>query len=197
MAEFVVREDGLLTEKSIFELATWYSAGGQDQESFEAHLMMLRAYAALVSSAQRGRRTAMTIERFSLLRLLYRAPQRRLLMSDISRALHVSATSVSKLVNGLVHMHFVQRVGYTGDKRRTWAQITSDGVQVVEEYIPGFREATKARWRGLTKEEKRMLVHLLSKLLVSVQSGRAETRMRALEVEAASAPEASSRSEAV
>jgi len=197
MAEFIVREDGLLTEKSIFELAAWYSDGGQDQESFEAHLMMLRAYTALVSSAQRGRRTAMTIERFSLLRLLYRAPQRRLLMSDISRALHVSATSVSKLVNGLVHMHLVQRVGYTGDKRRTWAQITSEGVQVVEDYIPGFRAATKARWLGLTKEEKRMLVHLLSKLMVSVQSGRAEARMRAIEVAAASATEPSGHSEAV
>ena len=78
--EFVVGEDGLMTERSIQELASWYTDGGPDQESFEAHLLLLRAYNMLVTSAQRGRRATLTRERFSLLRLLYRHPSRRMLM---------------------------------------------------------------------------------------------------------------------
>jgi DNA-binding MarR family transcriptional regulator len=186
MMELIVREDGLLTERSIRELATWYSDGGGEQESFEAHLMMLRAYAALTTSAQRGRRTSLSIERFSLLRLLYRAPDKRLLMSEISRALGVSATSVSKLVNALSDLNLVRRVEHAGDKRRAWAEITPDGARLVEENIPVVRESTVRRWRGLTRQEKRMLVHLLAKVLLSSYSQNAEEQLRALEAGLAS-----------
>lgn len=190
MIELVVREDGLLTERSIHELAAWYSAGGGDQESFEAHLMMLRAYTALTTSAQRGRRTSLSIERFSMLRLLYRAPDKRMLMSEVSRALGVSATSVSKLVNSLSDLNLVRRVEHAGDKRRAWAEITPEGARLVEENMPRVRESTVRRWRGLTRQEKRMLVHLLSKLLLSTHSESAEEQLKKLESELTPSPPA-------
>jgi DNA-binding MarR family transcriptional regulator len=143
--------------------------------------MLLKAHSFLVSSAQRGRRTGLSLERFGLLRLLYRSPQKRMLMSDLSKALHVSPTSVTKLVNSLVTQKLVQRVSYAGDKRKAWAQITPDGEKLVRDNIPRVRAGTKARWHGLTSREKRVLVHLLSKVILSVQSMNAVEGLRAIE----------------
>ena len=182
--EFVVREDGLLTEKSIQELAGWYDDSGQEPETFEAHFLFLRAYPILISSAFRGRKTSLTLERYYLLRQLYRSPEKRMLMSELSKALGVSQTSITKLVDGLVRAHLVQRVSYPGDKRRAWAQITPEGDKIVREARPRVRETTRARWQGLTAQEKRVMVHLLSKLVLSVQSAESSEQLRAVESEA-------------
>jgi MarR family transcriptional regulator, 2-MHQ and catechol-resistance regulon repressor len=184
--ELVIRDDGLLTDKSAQELAAWYSGAGDDQETFEAHLMMLRAYNTLVTSAQRGRRTNLSLERYALLRLLYLSPQRRMLMNEISRALNVSPTSVTKLVNALEDAGLVTKSGFSDDKRKTWAEITAKGAGVVQENLPSVRSFTRERWRGLNSDEKRVLIHLLAKLILSSQSMGAEERIRAIESEAAS-----------
>jgi DNA-binding MarR family transcriptional regulator len=184
--ELVVRDDGLLTDKSAQDLAAWYSGGGDDQETFEAHLMMLRAYSTLVTSAQRGRRTDLSLERYALLRLLYLSPQKRMLMNEVSRALNVSPTSVTKLVGALADAGLVSKVGYADDKRRTWTEITPEGARVVQENLPAVRRFTRERWRGLTNDEKRVLIHLLAKLILSTQSMAADERVRAIESQAAS-----------
>jgi MarR family transcriptional regulator, 2-MHQ and catechol-resistance regulon repressor len=184
--ELVIRDDGLLTDKAVQELAAWYSGGDDDQETFEAHLMMLRAYNTLVTSAQRGRRTNLSLERYALLRLLYLSPQRRMLMNEISRALNVSPTSVTKLVNALENAGLVTKSGFSDDKRKTWAEITSRGAGVVQENLPSVRRFTRERWQGLSNHEKRVLIHLLAKLVLSTQSIGAEERIRAVESEAAS-----------
>jgi DNA-binding MarR family transcriptional regulator len=183
--DLIVKPDGLLTERSVHDLAAWYSGDGTDQESFEAHLMMLRAYGALVTPGLRGRRTPLSIERYSLLRLLHREPGRRLSMGDIGRALDVSPTSITKLVNGLVAMDLVRRVPDARDRRRTWIEITERGSRLVEESLPEVRRFTRSRWQGLTADEKRMLIHLLAKLLLTNQSSEAEERLQALRSEAA------------
>lgn len=168
--EFVVDDEGFMAERAIHDLAAWYNDDGLEQESFEAHLMMLKATNSLVTSAQRGRRIGLTIERYSLLRLLYRTPQQRLLMGDIGRALEVSPTSITKLVDGLATVGLVRRVADEQDHRRTWIEITDEGSKLVKDSLPDVRHFTRERWKGLTKDEKRMLIHLLTKLILSVQA---------------------------
>ncbi len=167
--DIVVAGDGLWSDRQVQELATWYTS--EDPETFEAHLMMLRAYASLFTSAQRGRRTAISIERYSLLRLLHHAPGNRLLMSEISRALHVSPTSVTKLVNALSRDGLVRRLNDPDDRRRAWAEITASGTGVLLDNLPGMRSFTRSRWSGLDKQEKRQLAHLLAKLVYTIQTG--------------------------
>jgi DNA-binding MarR family transcriptional regulator len=184
--ELLISREGLFTDRAIHELAEWYAAGDSDTETFEAHLMMLRAHSALVGSAQRGRRAALSMERFSLLRLLYRAPDGRLLLSDVSRALNVSPTSISKLVSSMSAQKLVERISSPDDKRRAWAQITPSGKQLVEDSLPRVQKGTRDRWQGLTPEEKRMLIHLLAKFVMHTYAGRAESQLRRLEVGTAS-----------
>jgi DNA-binding MarR family transcriptional regulator len=172
--EFIVQSDGFLTERDTHELAAWYANDGLGQEDFEAHLMLLKAHTTLTSSAQRGRRLPLSVERYSLLRLLYRLPERRLQMAELSRRLGVSATSVTKLVNGLSKLELVHRVPHATDKRRTWIELTPAGASVVEERLPIARATTRKRWQALSRDEKRMLAHLLAKLVLGNQTSEVE-----------------------
>jgi MarR family 2-MHQ and catechol resistance regulon transcriptional repressor len=178
--DFVLREDGLLTERSAQELAAWYTDGGDDAESFEAHLMLLNAHASLMTSAQRGRKTGLSRERYDVLRALYRAPGYRIPLSELGRSLNVSPASITKLINGLSRAQLAHRTRFADDKRRMWAELTPKGVAAVEESLPIVVESTRRRWQGLTKEEKRVLVHLLSKVVLSATSSKAEPQLKAL-----------------
>ena len=178
--EFIVQDDGLLTERSAQELAAWYTQGGDDSESFEAHLMLLNAFASLITSAQRGRKAGISRERYDVLRALYRAPGYRITLSELGRGLGVSPTSITKLVNGLSRAQLAHRIRFPDDKRRVWAELTPKGVATVEESLPIVIESTKRRWQGLTKEEKRVLVHLLSKVVLSARAAKADPQLKAI-----------------
>jgi DNA-binding MarR family transcriptional regulator len=178
--DFVVRDDGLLTERSAQELAAWYTNGGGDSEAFEAHLMLLRAHASLMTSAQRGRKAGISRERYDVLRALYRAPGYRLPLSELGRNLGVSPASITKLINGLSRSQLAHRIRFPDDKRRMWAELTPKGVAQVEDALPVVIESTRRRWQGLTREEKRVLVHLLSKVVISATSSRAEPQLKAI-----------------
>jgi DNA-binding MarR family transcriptional regulator len=161
--------DGTLHEATIRELAEWYAGEQGDVEAFEAHLMLLKAHATFIGSAQRGRRNLLSVERFTLLRLLYRLPEHRMQMTDIGRALGVSPTSITKLVNRLEALKLVERLPHETDKRRAWVRITEKGIATTAENLPGARHATRLRWKGLTQEEQRTLAHLLTKLVMKLE----------------------------
>jgi MarR family transcriptional regulator, 2-MHQ and catechol-resistance regulon repressor len=185
--DFIVRDDGLLTERTAQELAAWYVKGGADAEAFEAHLMLLQAHASLMTSAQRGRKSGISRERYDVLRALYRAPGYRLPLSELGRSLNVSPASITKLVNALSRAQLAHRIRFPDDKRRMWAELTPKGVSTVEEALPFIIESTRRRWQGLTPDEKRILVHLLSKVVMSAQSSKAETQLKALATKAKAA----------
>ena len=178
--DFIVREDGLLTERTAQELAAWYTQDGNDAEAFEAHLMLIQAHASLMTSAQRGRKSGISRERYDVLRALYRAPGYRLPLSELGRNLNVSPASITKLVNALSRAQLAHRIRFPDDKRRMWAELTPKGVSTIEEALPFVIESTRRRWQGLTTEEKRVLVHLLSKVVMSSQSSKAESQLKAL-----------------
>jgi MarR family transcriptional regulator, 2-MHQ and catechol-resistance regulon repressor len=178
--DFIVRDDGLLTERTAQELAAWYTNGGTDAEAFEAHLMLIQAHASLMTSAQRGRKSGISRERYDVLRALYRTPGNRMPLSELGRTLNVSPASITKLVNALSRAQLAHRIRFPDDKRRMWAELTPKGVSTVEDALPFVIESTKRRWQGLTSEEKRILVHLLAKVVMSAQSSKAETQLKAL-----------------
>ncbi len=166
MPEFLIGEDGFMTEKSIHDLAHWYSERAPDPDclTFEVHLMLMRAYATLAIGSQFEIRGGLSRARYNVLRILYQNPEHRLLMSEIVEGLRVSPTNITKLVDGLVTDGLVRRVGHSEDKRKTWAELTNKGQQVVELAIPGVAAHTGRLWGGLNHQEKHLLIHLLAKL---------------------------------
>ncbi len=168
--QFVVGENGLLTEAAASEQANWYVAQfpESDPVDFEAHLMVVRAYDALKTDAPFERKGGVTKARYNVLRMLYVASQTRVLMTDIVQSMHVSPTNITKLVDGLERDEYVRRVGNLNDKRKVWVELLPSGAQIVEETMPEVARHVSLLWQGLSHEEKRVLVHLLSKLRLDI-----------------------------
>jgi DNA-binding MarR family transcriptional regulator len=166
MPEFLVQDDGLMTERSVRDLAQWYNERSPetDELSFEVHLSLMRTAALLAVGSQFEIRGGLSRARYNVLRILHQSPDERLTMSDIVEGLNVSPTNITKLVDGLVGDGLVRRVGHSQDKRKTWAELTDAGRQVVERAIPGVSAHTGWLWAGLNDEEKRVLIHLLAKM---------------------------------
>lgn len=166
MPEFLIGEDGFMTEKSVHDLARWYSerADYPDCLTFEVHLSLMRSANTLSVGSQFEIRGGLSRARYNVLRILFQNPEHRLLMSEIVEGLRVSPTNITKLVDGLVTDGLVRRVGHSEDKRKTWAELTDRGREVVERAIPGVAEHTGRLWGGLNDPEKRLLIHLLAKL---------------------------------
>jgi MarR family 2-MHQ and catechol resistance regulon transcriptional repressor len=176
MTEFQHLADGLLTDKTIHELAEWYveqSPAGGDALTYEAHLMFMRTHLAVTSIEGPSARAGLTRARYNVLRSLYRAEGRRLLMNQIGQGLSVSPTNITKLIDGLVEDDLVQRVHHPHDKRMTWAELTPKGAKMFEELLPQVKQHTERLWAGLNHEEKRLLVHLLAKVRKNLQEAGA------------------------
>ncbi len=159
-------EDGWLKEGSVRDLAAWYHEQCPEtpQLAFEAHLMILRAYVSLRDNSPLEHVAGLSRARYNILRMLYQAPDRRLLMSDIVQGMNVSPTNITKLVDSLAGDGFVTRSGHEIDKRRTWAHLTPEGAMLVETALPAVSKHVTGLWSCLETEEQAILVHLLAKM---------------------------------
>jgi DNA-binding MarR family transcriptional regulator len=159
-------EDGWLKEASVRDLAEWYNAQCPETDTlaFEAHLMVLRAHVSLHDGSPLDGAAGLSRARYNILRMLYQAPDRRLLMSEIVKGMNVSPTNITKLVDSLAADGFVTRSGHEFDKRRTWALLTDDGALLVELALPRVSNHVTRLWSCLEPEELSILVHLLAKM---------------------------------
>lgn len=173
MGQFLVSPDGLLSETAVVAQVEWYrtQASNLDPASFEAHFMLLRGAEAIEKDSPSLEKRGLSRARFDILRSLYEAEGGRMVMRDIVQLLNVSPTNITKLVDGLERAEYVERVDNDLDKRRVWVQLLPEGSRLVEDVLPGVVDHVHGLWSGLTAEEKRMLVHLVAKLRLSVLTG--------------------------
>jgi DNA-binding MarR family transcriptional regulator len=134
-----------------------------------------------VLEAGRPRNPVMSFARFNVLRDLYMAEGHRLSMSHLSQLLSVTLTNITKLIDGLVSSALVERVEDTSDKRKTWAQLTPQGLAFVEELLPEVAGQVERNWSSLTPQEKKMLVHLLAKVRLHLQIANTGERLQTIE----------------
>lgn len=177
MTDFGIGNDGMIVERSIHDLAAWYSqfAEAGNPLNYEAHVMLLRAYVSLVAQSSGSR---LPRARYNVLRILYQQEDRRLQMTDIGIGLNVSLTNVTKLVDGLEQNGLVRRVPHKEDKRRTWTEITDAGARAFLSALPVVFRHTDCIWDHFTDQEKSIFVHLLAKLRMVLLAGESEDLMR-------------------
>jgi len=164
--EFSVDSEGWLSENSVQDLAAWYHEHVDDvtELTFEAHLMVMRVSASLMPGSPLDPSAGLSRARYNILRLLYQAEHRRLLMGDFAEWMNVSPTNITKLIDTLVADGLVQRVTHEIDKRKTWAELTDAGAEMIERAVPDVGAHVESLWQGLDDEEKKVLVHLLAKM---------------------------------
>jgi MarR family 2-MHQ and catechol resistance regulon transcriptional repressor len=169
-SDFIVT-DGWLTDRWSVDLSAWYTeqCPGVEFLDFESHLAVMRAFATLIIDSPVDTIAGLSRARYNILRMLYQRDDRRLLMSEIVQGMNVSPTNITKLVDSLVADGLVRRVGHEQDKRRTWAELTQKGEDLLLECIPLVGEHIKRLWSCLEDTEKTVLVHLLTKMRLNAQ----------------------------
>ncbi|KAB2346093.1 MarR family winged helix-turn-helix transcriptional regulator [Actinomadura rudentiformis] len=85
---------------------------------------------------------------------LSRSPGQRLRMSDLAAQTALSTSGVTRLVDRLQRAGLVRRESFPGDRRATYAVLTPDGAERLEQILPDYL-ATIERWfTGLLTPEQ-------------------------------------------
>ena len=102
--------------------------------------------------------------RYSLLRALYFAEERKLSQSDLARELAVTSPNVTQLIDALENEGFVERVVSETDRRVTFARLKPEGVALCEVLVPDMVQFMESSMYGLSTDELSDLHRLLAKV---------------------------------
>ena len=138
----------------------------------ESFVSLVRAYthATRHLSAQLTADHGLTISDYEVLLRLARAPDRRMRRVDLAGQVLLTASGITRLLDGLERAGFVERGLCETDRRVVYAVLTDDGVQKV-------REASKSHvgqieeYFDLRFEEEQLVA--LNTLLVRIEPGDA------------------------
>jgi len=108
-----------------------------------------------------------SLTEYDVLFNLYRQPERRARIRDLTPQLLLSQPSVSRLIERLETRGLVQRTGDPGDARGTLVALTDAGVEVFRRVGAEHSAWIADRMSVLTPDELRTLTELTTKLRTS------------------------------
>ena len=129
------------------------------------HLLRGQSAATRALNAQLVADHGLTINDFECLLLLARADDRRLRRVDLAEQLILTASGVTRLLDGLEREGFVDRAACASDRRVTYAVLTDEGHRKLKEasstHLADIRAFFEARFSA---EELEQLAKLLGRL---------------------------------
>jgi DNA-binding MarR family transcriptional regulator len=134
---------------------------------FEAWIPFLRAHAALTRelSSRLEAQHGLTLSDFDVLVQLYYAPEHQLRRVDIARTVLLTASGVTRLLDGLERTGFVEKARCSTDARVTYAVLTDAGKQAFEAasvtHVADIEELFNAHF---DPQERKTLGELLGRL---------------------------------
>jgi DNA-binding MarR family transcriptional regulator len=101
----------------------------------QAFVTLVRAHAAATRrlSAQLSADHGLTISDFEVLLRLGRAPDRRLRRVDLAEQVLLTASGITRLLDGLERKGYVERASCATDRRVVYAVLTDDGLTKLRE----------------------------------------------------------------
>ena len=132
-----------------------------------AWIRFLRAYAAVTRelSTRLEAQHGLTLSDFDVLVQLYYAPEHRLRRVDLARTVILTASGITRLLDGLERGGWVTKARCDSDARVTYAVLTDDGVAKFEEaqrmHLADVEELFGSRFSA---EERSTLAELLGRL---------------------------------
>jgi DNA-binding MarR family transcriptional regulator len=107
----------------------------------------------------------LTINDYEVMLLLARAPERRLRRVDLAESVLLTASGITRLLDGLERAGYVNKARCETDARVTYAVLTDEGLEKLREagesHVAGVRELFESRF---TEEELQTLAALLARL---------------------------------
>jgi DNA-binding MarR family transcriptional regulator len=122
------------------------------ERQLEAWVRFLRAHAALTRelSADLVAEHGLTINDYEVLLHLQRAPEQRLRRVDLAERVLLTASGITRLLEGLEDAALVERAACDTDRRVVYAQLTEAGEQKLREasgtHLAGIEELFTSRF---------------------------------------------------
>ncbi len=138
-----------------------------DTARLDAWIRFLRAHSALTRelSAELVAEHGLTLNDYEVLLHLARAPERRLRRVDLAQSVLLTASGITRLLEGLERSGLVLRESCEDDRRVVWAKLTPAGAdrlrQAARTHVAGIESLFIGRF---SDEERLTLSELLSRL---------------------------------
>jgi DNA-binding MarR family transcriptional regulator len=139
----------------------------EQASAIEAFVRLVRGHSAVTRAlnAQLVADHGLTINDYEALLHLARAEDRRMRRVDLAERLILTASGVTRLLDGLEEAGYVDRAACASDRRVTYAVLTQTGVAKLREasktHVADIREIFETRFNA---EELDQLVALLERL---------------------------------
>ncbi len=143
-----------------------------------AWVRFLRAHAALTRtlSSRLESRHGLTLNDYDVLIQLYHSPERRLRRVDLSRQVLLTASGITRLLEGLERAGWVRKDRCDSDARVVYAVLTEEGIAKVEdaraEHLGDIEELFGSNF---TAAEREALAGLLGRLPLAETSEACST----------------------
>ncbi|AWM16086.1 transcriptional regulator YetL [Bacillus inaquosorum] len=102
--------------------------------------------------------------KFKILMLLFDAKDHTLSPTELAKQSNVTKATITGLLDGLARDGFVSRRHHTEDKRKISIELTKEGKERLEQFLPGHFGKISAVMENYSDEEKDMFVKMLGDL---------------------------------
>jgi DNA-binding MarR family transcriptional regulator len=137
------------------------------EPGLSAWTRFLRAHAAVTRelSSRLEAQHGLTLSDFDVLVQLYYAPDRRLRRVDLSRSVLLTASGITRLLDGLERSGWVEKARCSSDGRVTYAVLTGTGVEKFESaQTTHLADVEELFGSPFTEKERADLAALLGRL---------------------------------
>lgn len=132
-------------------------------QSLKLFVVLSKAYKVVMEHAVKDmKRNGLSATEFTVLELLYH--KGRTPLQPIGDKILVTSGSITYTVDKLEQKGLLKRVECTEDRRVTYAEITTSGMELFDQIFPAHAELVESLMGGLTAEEKQIAITLLKKL---------------------------------
>lgn len=122
-------------------------------------------------------RYGLTETKFIILMFLYQEPNHQLLPSDLSKKLGSTRATVTKVINGLERNSWIIKQSSSLDKRSVIVQLTREGKELIEKFLPENYRAVSLIMSTLNTTEQEELVSLLNKIKLGTKKMQNEMEL--------------------
>jgi DNA-binding MarR family transcriptional regulator len=142
-------------------------ASSRSENVLTPWVCLLRGHAAVrrTLTAELQAAHGLTVNDYEALALLARAQHGKMRRVDLAEALQLSASGVTRLLDGLEEHGLVKKLACAGDGRVTYAVLTKEGLRKLEQAATAHKAAIRVMFEErYTQQELSVLAELLARL---------------------------------
>ncbi|MCL7746095.1 MarR family winged helix-turn-helix transcriptional regulator [Halalkalibacter alkaliphilus] len=135
----------------------------EEDISLKLFVVMTRAIQAITKRVEEDiKGYGLNPTEFGVLELLYSKGDQPI--QKIGQKVLLASSSITYVVDKLEKKQYIKRQPCPKDRRVTYATITEEGTQLMQEIFPKHKEAIEEIFGGLKAEEKELMIEQLKKL---------------------------------